>query len=183
MRPVAWKSAPAIQTAGASCRVPMWRKAPSRDTAPRNGVSWPAGTPKRSSTPEARRTRASTSPPVSVTGAAAGGAGDSSGTCVIAPPRRAGHAAAHGDANRGARIRTGDLTDPNGARYQAAPRPEARPSVYSRGARHGLVVAHRQPGQERLERGIHGRPLALGPAHEALVLDGLGLGDHVVAQL
>jgi hypothetical protein len=26
--------------------------------------------------------------------------------------------------NRGARIRTGDLTDPNGARYQAAPRPE-----------------------------------------------------------
>ena len=27
--------------------------------------------------------------------------------------------------NRGARIRTGDLTDPNGARYQVAPRPEA----------------------------------------------------------
>jgi NAD(P)H-dependent FMN reductase len=27
--------------------------------------------------------------------------------------------------NRGARIRTGDLTDPNGARYQAAPRPDA----------------------------------------------------------
>ena len=26
---------------------------------------------------------------------------------------------------RGARIRTGDLTDPNGARYQAAPRPES----------------------------------------------------------
>ncbi len=25
---------------------------------------------------------------------------------------------------RGARIRTADLTDPNGARYQAAPRPE-----------------------------------------------------------
>jgi dinuclear metal center YbgI/SA1388 family protein len=30
---------------------------------------------------------------------------------------------------RGARIRTGDLTDPNGARYQAAPRPDA-PSVF-----------------------------------------------------
>ena len=29
--------------------------------------------------------------------------------------------------NRGARIRTGDLTDPNGARYQAAPRPDAQP--------------------------------------------------------
>ena len=28
--------------------------------------------------------------------------------------------------HRGARIRTGDLTDPNGARYQAAPRPGAR---------------------------------------------------------
>ncbi len=28
--------------------------------------------------------------------------------------------------NRGARIRTGDLADPNGARYQAAPRPEVR---------------------------------------------------------
>jgi dinuclear metal center YbgI/SA1388 family protein len=27
--------------------------------------------------------------------------------------------------NRGARIRTGDLADPNGARYQAAPRPDA----------------------------------------------------------
>ena len=29
--------------------------------------------------------------------------------------------------NRGARIRTGDLTDPNGARYQAAPRPDEAP--------------------------------------------------------
>jgi hypothetical protein len=32
-------------------------------------------------------------------------------------------------ANRGARIRTGDLTDPNGARYQAAPRPDAHVSI------------------------------------------------------
>src|SRR5208283_2092478 len=31
--------------------------------------------------------------------------------------------------NRGARIRTGDLTDPNGARYQAAPRPDAGDSI------------------------------------------------------
>jgi hypothetical protein len=30
---------------------------------------------------------------------------------------------------RGARIRTGDLTDPNGARYQAAPRPDALVSI------------------------------------------------------
>jgi dinuclear metal center YbgI/SA1388 family protein len=30
---------------------------------------------------------------------------------------------------RGARIRTGDLTDPNGARYQAAPRPDAPASI------------------------------------------------------
>src|SRR5580693_7483825 len=32
-------------------------------------------------------------------------------------------------ANRGARIRTGDLADPNGARYQAAPRPDADRSI------------------------------------------------------
>jgi hypothetical protein len=30
---------------------------------------------------------------------------------------------------RGARIRTGDLADPNGARYQAAPRPDADRSI------------------------------------------------------
>ncbi len=30
---------------------------------------------------------------------------------------------------RGARIRTGDLADPNGARYQAAPRPDDPPSI------------------------------------------------------
>jgi hypothetical protein len=30
---------------------------------------------------------------------------------------------------RGARIRTGDLADPNGARYQAAPRPDAGFSI------------------------------------------------------
>src|SRR4029078_9063732 len=29
--------------------------------------------------------------------------------------------------NRGAQIRTGDLSDPNGARYQAAPHPEIGP--------------------------------------------------------
>jgi hypothetical protein len=29
--------------------------------------------------------------------------------------------------NRGAQIRTGDLSDPNGARYQAAPHPENGP--------------------------------------------------------
>src|SRR5438270_239611 len=29
--------------------------------------------------------------------------------------------------NRGAQIRTGDLSDPNGARYQAAPHPETAP--------------------------------------------------------
>ena len=39
-------------------------------------------------------------------------------------PRRTG-ALEH----RGARIRTGDLADPNGARYQAAPRPDAKRSI------------------------------------------------------
>src|SRR5258708_856717 len=38
---------------------------------------------------------------------------------------------------RGARIRTGDLTDPNGARYQAAPRPDASGSITHRSRRHG----------------------------------------------
>ena len=37
-------------------------------------------------------------------------------------------ASARLSAHRGARIRTGDLTDPNGARYQAAPRPEGAES-------------------------------------------------------
>jgi hypothetical protein len=32
--------------------------------------------------------------------------------------------------NRGGRIRTGDLTDPNGARYQASPRPGRDLQVY-----------------------------------------------------
>jgi acetyl esterase len=41
----------------------------------------------------------------------------------IAAALRDGLAAAS-TGNRGARIRTGDLTDPNGARYQAALRPE-----------------------------------------------------------
>lgn len=35
----------------------------------------------------------------------------------------------HLPCNRGARIRTGDLADPNGARYQAAPRPDAPTSI------------------------------------------------------
>ncbi len=60
--------------------------------------------------------------------------------------------------NRGARIRTADLTDPNGARYQAAPRPEkddqydksvaamappppAARSIAVMGIRHRLVAA------------------------------------------
>jgi len=34
--------------------------------------------------------------------------------------------------NRGARIRTGDLTDPNGARYQAAPGPKAEGVIHTR---------------------------------------------------
>ncbi len=39
--------------------------------------------------------------------------------------------------NRGARIRTGDLTDPNGARYQAAPRPDAKAVSHKRGLLRG----------------------------------------------
>jgi dinuclear metal center YbgI/SA1388 family protein len=40
--------------------------------------------------------------------------------------------------NRGARIRTGDLADPNGARYQAAPRPDAPPVSHTSA---GAIVA------------------------------------------
>src|SRR5580704_18161054 len=46
------------------------------------------------------------------------------------PPRTASptkNPAFAGLFNRGAEIRTRDLTDPNGARYQAAPRPDERP--------------------------------------------------------
>jgi len=35
-----------------------------------------------------------------------------------------GPAQSPGTTHRGAQIRTGDLSDPNGARYQAAPHPE-----------------------------------------------------------
>jgi hypothetical protein len=54
--------------------------------------------------------------------------------------------------NRGARIRTGDLADPNGARYQAAPRPDAcAVSHNGRGmpptpwAPHPMTVPHTRP--------------------------------------
>src|SRR3954452_6636018 len=50
-------------------------------------------------------------------------------------------------------------------------------------AGHGLVVPDRQPGHERLEGGVERRALALRPPGQAVVLDRLGLGDHVVAQL
>jgi hypothetical protein len=43
--------------------------------------------------------------------------------------------------NRGAEIRTRDLTDPNGARYQAAPRPDAQPVFHTRDARRRAVPA------------------------------------------
>ena len=53
--------------------------------------------------------------------------------------------------HRGARIRTGDLADPNGARYQAAPRPDAhvsiphhRPTSSPAPARR-IVTEHRSP--------------------------------------
>jgi hypothetical protein len=77
--------------------------------------------------------------------------------------------------NRGAQIRTGDLTDPNGARYQAAPRPEA--TEYGKGRRLGparpsacnrLEVPDREPGHERLEALFEGQPLALRVNLEAL---------------
>src|SRR3954471_10812373 len=50
-------------------------------------------------------------------------------------------------------------------------------------ARDGLVVAHRQTGDQRLERGVERRVLALRPAGEPLVLDRLRLGDDVVEQV
>jgi dinuclear metal center YbgI/SA1388 family protein len=42
---------------------------------------------------------------------------------------------------RGARIRTGDLADPNGARYQAAPRPDAPGSITYPAGRYGRGMA------------------------------------------
>jgi hypothetical protein len=55
--------------------------------------------------------------------------------------------------NRGARIRTGDLTDPNGARYQAAPRPEGdecippgRRKCEAPGGNRGLRLRRRRGG-------------------------------------
>ncbi len=47
---------------------------------------------------------------------------------------------------RGARIRTGDLTDPNGARYQAAPRPDVREVSHKRA---GAMVARCPPPRLR----------------------------------
>jgi len=48
--------------------------------------------------------------------------------------------------NRGARIRTGDLADPNGARYQAAPRPDERTSMPRRTQpQELLIVVQAQP--------------------------------------
>src|SRR6266550_5461565 len=45
--------------------------------------------------------------------------------------------------NRGAQIRTGDLSDPNGARYQAAPHPETGHRVASVGETLVEAVARR----------------------------------------
>ncbi len=53
---------------------------------------------------------------------------------VFAPFRPHSRIFAVLNGNRGAQIRTGDLTDPNGARYQAAPRPDAGPSIPHRAA-------------------------------------------------
>ncbi len=51
---------------------------------------------------------------------------DASSNC---PSEAPADSSLHENLNRGARIRTGDLTDPNGARYQAAPRPDAGDSI------------------------------------------------------
>ena len=82
--------------------------------------------------------------------------------------------------NRGAQIRTGDLSDPNGARYQAAPHPEtghrvagmAEPLAAARRARLGPDARRAVPARRRLglrrPRGAGrrhaGGPQALGPA-------------------
>src|SRR3954468_19004951 len=60
--------------------------------------------------------------------------------------------------NRGAQIRTGDLTDPNGARYQAAPRPEI------------AVESSSAPREQPSAEPRHPRPLPSAPppaAHAA----------------
>ena len=57
---------------------------------------------------------------------------------------------------RGAQIRTGDLSDPNGARYQAAPHPEAAQRVAAFGTNQSqsspLCCLHRQRGGQRHEQ-------------------------------
>src|SRR5207302_922298 len=47
--------------------------------------------------------------------------------CPFGFARDAGDSGRREERNRGAQIRTGDLSDPNGARYQAAPHPETAP--------------------------------------------------------
>src|SRR5256884_9220155 len=80
--------------------------------------------------------------------------------------------------NRCARIRTGDLTDPNGARYQAALRPDegvsiAEAGVRSRGSlgRDGLVIAHCEPRHQGLETLLEGEAVVAGVALDPQVLD------------
>ncbi len=85
--------------------------------------------------------------------------------------------------NRGARIRTGDLTDPNGARYQAAPRPEEEGTLAEAAARHRLEVPDGEPGHERLEARLQRDALVGGVAGQAGLLDGDGLRDDVVDEL
>src|SRR5256714_3776615 len=55
---------------------------------------------------------------------------------------------------RGAQIRTGDLSDPNGARYQAAPHPEAAHRVPSPG-----TDRTRFPGYVVFIDNLEGRPM------------------------
>ena len=59
---------------------------------------------------------------------------------------------------RGARIRTGDLADPNGARYQAAPRPDAELSIPHTPGQSGrdLAVSPEASGPRR-ESGVESR--------------------------
>ena len=71
--------------------------------------------------------------------------------------------------HRGAQIRTGDLSDPNGARYQAAPHPERPQGTGSAASRRGrsasapaLDCARGRQGRDRRvrERAARGRALA-----------------------
>jgi dinuclear metal center YbgI/SA1388 family protein len=82
------------------------------------------------------------------------------GYCFASPRTPKGSCPSGFSGYRGARIRTGDLADPNGARYQAAPRPDAALSIPQPGSGVGATHAPRGRRQgSRRPRSRYGRPM------------------------